>query len=113
MSASKRIGDAGRAAEKAFAAKMGMRLTPASGAASSKGDMSDEKFLVEVKSTIKDKYGLSIQTLMKIHGEALSSGKLPAFALLFTDQHGKSVHQGEWIAVPKWVWDQMQVVEQE
>ena len=108
---SKRIGDAGRAAEKTLAKKLGMKLTPASGAASSKGDMSDERFLVEVKSTIKDTYSLSIQTLMKIHGEALMSGKLPAFVLLFTDPHGAPVREGEWIAVPRWAWEQMEVKE--
>ncbi len=102
-----RIGDAGRAAEKAFAKKLGMRLMPASGAASSKGDMGDETFLLEVKSTIKDTYSLSIQTLMKIHGEAIMAGKLPAFALLFTDKNGAPVREGEWIAVPRWVWQEM------
>lgn len=107
----KRIGDAGRAAEKAFAAKMGMKLMPASGAASSKGDMGDEKFLLEAKSTIKDSYSISIQTLLKIHGEAIMAGKLPAFAVLFTDKHGKAVRHGEWIAVPRWVWEQLEVRE--
>lgn len=104
----KRIGDAGRAAEKAFAAKLGMRLMPASGAASSKGDMADETFLVEVKSTIKDTYSLSIQTLSKIHGEAIMAGKLPAFAVLFTDKDGVPVREGSWIAVPEWVWREME-----
>ena len=105
----KRIGDAGRAAEKAFAKKLGMKLMPASGAASSKGDMSDETFLVEVKSTIKDRYPLTIQTLMKIHSEAIMAGKLPAFALLFTDKNGAPVREGEWVAVPSWVWRQLHI----
>ena len=48
---------------------------------------------------------------MKIHGEALMSGKLPAFVLLFTDPHGAPVREGEWIAVPRWVWEQMEVKE--
>ena len=109
----KRIGDAGRAAEKAFAAKLGMKLMPASGAASSKGDMSSERFLLEAKSTIKDKYPVAIQTLIKIHSEAIMAGKLPALAILFTDKHGKAVNQGEWVAVPRWVWEQMEVREQE
>lgn len=109
---SKRIGDAGRAAEKAFAAKLNMKLMPASGAAGSKGDMGNEKFLLEAKSTIKDKYSIAIQTLLKIHSEALMAGKLPAFAILFTDQHGKAVRQGEWVAVPLWVWEQMELREQ-
>lgn len=110
---SKRIGDAGRRAEKDLAQRLGMRQTPASGAASIKGDMADARFLMEVKSTIKDTYSISIQTLMKIHGEAMMAGLLPAFALLFTDKNGKAQHQGEWVMVPRWVWEQMEVKEQE
>lgn len=103
----KNIGDAGRAAEKQLAKKLGMRLMPASGAASSKGDMGDEKFLLEAKSTVKDRYPLTIQTLMKIHGEAIMAGKLPAFSVIFTDKHGAPLREGEWVAVPSWVWRQL------
>lgn len=109
----KRIGEAGRTAERKLGKRIGMAQTPASGAAGLKGDLRDDKFLLEAKSTTSDGYRVTTHELAKIHGEAMAAGKLPAFALQFTDLSGEARMGLSWVAVPEWVWKQMQVVEDE
>lgn len=112
MSRGPRIGDAGRAAERKTAKRMGMKQTPASGAAGAKGDFQDERFLLEMKSTTSDRYALTPQVLEKIHHEALMADKLPGFVVSFTDLAGDSKPNQTWVAVPLWVWDMLTLKEE-
>ena len=107
MSKPPRIGDRGRKAETKLSKRLGYQQTPASGAAMQKGDMANEHFLLEAKSTTSDRFSLTLSNLAKIHGEALMAGKLPAFAVQFTDLSGRAVQNGSWVAVPEWVWQQL------
>lgn len=106
-----RIGDAGRSAEKRLGKRLNMPQVPASGAANgNKGDLDDGRVLMEVKSTIKDRYPVTLNVLEKINSEALMAGRLPALAIQFTDDKGRA--KQSWVAVPEWVWAQLQVVEE-
>lgn len=114
----KPIGAAGRAAEARMAKRLGYKTVPASGAANgNKGDMYDERFLLEAKSTQSDRYTIKAAELVKINSEAVLSGKLPAFAFQFTDLAGRPQLEvsgaHSWVAVPEWVWKMLQLKEEE
>lgn len=103
-----RIGDAGRASEKKLAKSLGARMRPASGAmAGAKGDMTMGRILIEAKSTVNESFSLKYAVLGKISQEALSEGKAPALAITFTDPKGKPVNFGEWVMLPKAVFQQL------
>ena len=69
--------------EKRVAKEVRGRTTPASGAMwGCKGDVRSDAFLVECKTTEKDKYSLSILTWNKIRVEAVKDGmKIPVMCI--------------------------------
>ena len=70
--------------EKKLARKLNAKLTPASGALSgTKGDMTKGYYLIESKSTRKDRITLKKEWLDKVRGQALKAGKFPVLALDF------------------------------
>lgn len=107
------IGSSGRKAEKKLAKRIGGKQTPASGAAGAKGDVEQGPFLIENKSTTKDRFSIDIHTLAKINGEAIMANRLPALAVQFVDTEGRSTPSRQWVMIPEWVWAQMRVQEDE
>lgn len=105
-----RTGDAGRASEARVAALLGARLTAASGAVD-KGDMrldrNEHKFLIEAKSTQKETLSVDLGWLTKIVTEAMEKANTPAIVLSFTDTTGRGRRNGDWIAFPLWVLEQL------
>jgi len=55
-----------------------------------KGDASNIDFLFEDKFTEKDFYSVTMLTIQKIEGEALSVGKLPVLRVGFISKYGNS-----------------------
>lgn len=101
-------GKAGRAAEKALAHRLGGRQTPGSGAlAGAKGDVEVRQFLIENKTSMGDSFSVKKQVLLKIYGEAMESGKVPALAFQFVTPDGKSEKRERWVCVPEHMWDEI------
>lgn len=75
--------------EKRVAKQLGGRVTPASGALwGAKGDVRQDKFLVECKTTEKDYYSLTDKVWNKIRSEAIRDGlRIP---LMCIEIQGKS-----------------------
>ena len=72
--------------EKKFAKKYGAKLTPNSGARwHSKGDLTTDTHLIEVKSTVKSQMVVHKAWLEKIRAEALKEGKEPILVIDFGD----------------------------
>ena len=112
MDAGKKIGEAGRKAEKSIAQRLRADLTLSSGAmAGNKGDMTIDrkawKFLMEAKSTSSESMSLKMSWLAKIQHEAISQDKTPAIAINFTNDHGLSVMAGRWVAIPEGVFREL------
>lgn len=105
--ANKKIGATGRKAEKRAAKSLGARLTPASGAAQSKGDMSRGEFLIEHKSTVQESMGLKRDWLEKIEREALFTGKSPALMIDFLRPSGDAHPAGRWVLVQESVFKEI------
>lgn len=104
----KNIGTTGRMSEKRVAKSLNGRLTPASGALSgAKGDIHLTDYLVEAKATEKDSMSVKLAWLTKIAAEARSEGKEPALSISFVTGDGRPVFDGEWVAVPKSVFEEM------
>lgn len=95
------IGRTGRVSESNLAERLGARVTPASGAANSKGDMRAPGWIIEAKSTTNDSMGLKLDWLAKISNEALGVGQSPALALTFTDERGNPRRCGSWVCIPE------------
>lgn len=72
--------------EKGVAKSFNAKTTPASGAKwAQKGDVRNEKFLIECKTTEKDFYSITTKVWEKIHLEAMKDhGRIP---LLIIDLH--------------------------
>lgn len=101
------IGHAGRASEKKLIKELGGRSRPGSGAlVGAKGDIDFNTVLMEAKSTVKDSLSLKLDWLAKITAEARSEGKTAALAVTFTMPDGSPVRDGEWVMVPKYVWNE-------
>lgn len=101
-----KIGKAGRASEKRMSRILGGTPTPASGALEgAKGDLNLDSFLMECKSTIKDSIQIKFAWLAKIAHEAQSMGKKPALTVSFTLPDGTAIRDGDWIMVPRRVWE--------
>lgn len=97
----RKIGVAGMKSERNLARRLGGRLTAASGALDGfKGDIQKGNFLIEAKSTINDSLGLKLDWLLKIKKEARAVKKRPALAINFTTRDGRTVPDGEWVAIP-------------
>jgi len=82
-----------QAQEKKTAKELNGKVTPASGSKwHSKGDIRTDKFLVEVKTTTKPQYRLTLETWEKIYKEALRDGmRIPVMRIDLTDAW-KNVH---------------------
>lgn len=94
----------GRKAEARFAKRHGARPTPASGAASSKGDARVGRWLVEHKNTVKESLSVKVRWLRKIAYEASMSGAKPALVVSFSDESGRSTADGRWVMIPESEW---------
>lgn len=102
-----KIGQVGRKSEDKLAKSLGAKVTPASGAMSSaKGDMVHRDFLIEAKSTVNKSMSLKFEWLEKVTQEALETGKTPALSIRFTDSDGKAVRSGDWVAVPRTIYEE-------
>lgn len=103
------IGVAGRKSEKKTARRLGLKQTPASGAAIAKGDLRNDRVLMEAKATVHDSLAIKLEWLIKIAGEAASTGKEPALAITFTNQQGAPRKHGAWVCVPEALWTELQL----
>jgi hypothetical protein len=100
------IGQAGRASETRLAKELAGRARPASGAMEgAKGDIDLGDVLMEAKSTTGLSMALNRDWLLKIAHEARSEGKYPALAISFVRPDGKPLLDGEWVSVPRHVWE--------
>lgn len=103
----KSIGKTGRVSEKRLTKSLGGRGRPASGAmAGAKGDIDLGGVLMEAKSTVNGSLGVKLDWLVKIAHEARSEHKVPALAVSFIRPDGKPVIDGEWVMVPRHVWEE-------
>ena len=93
------IGATGRKSETKAASRLGFKTTPASGAATAKGDMRSDDFLIEAKATEGASLGLRHDWLCKITDEATMVGREPALHVSFVDVHGKPARCGAWVLV--------------
>jgi hypothetical protein len=101
------IGKAGRASEKKLAKSLGGRQTPASGAMQgAKGDIEFTRVLMEAKSTTAASVSIMLDWLAKITAEARGKNKTPALAVSFVLPNGDARPNGEWVLVPKYVWEE-------
>ena len=91
--------------ERDTAQKLGGRTQPNSGASpwlSYKGDVSTDDFVIQCKTTDKNRFTLNEQVIGEIYRQAKLVGKDPAIVLrLEAIQHPIP---NEWIAVPIGVW---------
>ncbi|MEG1728732.1 MAG: hypothetical protein RR280_04235 [Bacteroidaceae bacterium] len=95
------IGRTGMKSETRLSVALNMRQTPASGAMlSAKSDMVGEGVRIEAKSTTTNTLSVQYGWCIKITEEAISSGRMPALTLSFTDEKGKGKRFGEWVAIP-------------
>lgn len=102
------IGHAGRLSEKRLAKELGARLRPSSGAMDgAKGDMTVGAFLLEAKSTVCDSLNVRHDWVCKIAREARSEGKTPALSLSFTGASGKPWPDGDWVCIPRDVFEEL------
>lgn len=95
----KKIGAAGRRAERDTLKRTGALATPASGAGPAKGDGVLPEFLVENKSTTADSFRLKLETLLKITHEAEGRERQPVVMLQYTDGNGRSTTEREWVVI--------------
>lgn len=101
------IGKAGRASEKRLAKQLNGRAQPASGAVEGlKGDIVFAKVLMEAKSTTGNSISIKHEWLSKIAYEARNETKIPAVAISFVTPEGKPVISGDWVMVPRHVWEE-------
>lgn len=91
---------AGRLAEVKAAKKIGARLHVASGALSQKADMTKGDFVIEAKATQAQTLKVEYSWLTKVSKEAVSVNKSPALLMQFVDLNGKAKRNGDWIAIP-------------
>lgn len=100
------IGKAGRASETLLTKSLGGQARPASGALQgAKGDIDLGDILMEAKSTTGKSMALQRDWLLKIAQEARSEQKYPALAISFVRPDGRPLLDGEWVAVPRHVWE--------
>lgn len=103
-----KIGQVGRKSENKLAKSLGAKVTPASGAMdSAKGDMVHREFLIEAKSTVNKSLSVKLEWLEKVTQESLETGKTPALSIRFTDNDGKALRCGDWVAVPRYVYEEI------
>lgn len=64
-------------------------------------------WLLEAKSTVSDSLSIRYSWLGKISNEALIEGKRPALSVSFVDRSGRAVNFGDWVLVPRKVFDEL------
>lgn len=80
--------------EKREAKRLGGRLTPASGAKATKGDVKVKGVLrLEAKATVNKSFSVTREMVRKIEDAALSSGEMPAIVVEFLEPDGKIAHR--------------------
>lgn len=90
----------GDLAERRAARRLGMMRHPASGALEGKkGDMSNDDFVLESKSTVNESFSIKRAVLEKIDREASADGKKPGLLIQFVDGAGNPKMYGRWVMV--------------
>ena len=80
---------------------------PASGAMQgAKGDIDFDRVLMEAKSTTNESLGVKLDWLVKITQEARNACKSPALAVSFVKPDGSPRQFGEWVLVPRHIWQE-------
>jgi hypothetical protein len=103
-----RSGKHGQRSEKRVAKLHGAKLQPGSGAfAGRKGDMRKGRFLVEAKATIHSSASIQLGWLIKITQEAAELGCDPLLFLSFVNGSGEPKVSGDWVLMPKYVFDEL------
>jgi len=90
--------------EQRLAKKLKGRVTPGSGSTpvlKFKGDVVNELYVVEAKSTKDKSYSLKLEDLRKVVRYAFQQNKLPAFQIQFEDgKAGNILDIKEWVLIP-------------
>ena len=102
----------GSLSERRVAKGMGARLHAASGAMAglkSDASLTEDRFRLEMKSTVKKSITVEAGWLTKIAEEALSHGQRPAVVLSFVKADGKPAlpYHSEWVVLPKEVFKEL------
>lgn len=101
----------GDSSEKRVIKSMGGRLNPSSGAmrgAKSDGQVHKRKsYRVECKSTVKPTLPVELGWLVKIATEALAQGQEPILTVSFVQPDGKAKNHGDWVMMPKYLFDEL------
>lgn len=116
FSKDKKSSKRGRNAEKRATKRLNDKasLVPASGAIPGlKGDISQDDFLIESKSTVNMSLGVKQAWLDKIAMEARDVNKFPALMLQFTDERGEVVFNGSWVCMPESVFKELSSKDEE
>lgn len=64
-------------------------------------------WLIEQKATQKDSLRVKHEYLRKLSSQAGQQRQWPAFRILFAHGDGEPRESGEWIAMPKWRFDEL------
>lgn len=95
-----------RKQEKEIAARLGGRVTPASGSKQEKGDVRVKGVLrVEAKTTKHRSFSVTLDMVAAIEEAACSAGEVPAIVVEFNDSRGRKVK--EVAVVPTYVLDML------
>ncbi len=98
----------GRVAEKNAMKILGAQQTRGSGSVEGhKSDGFTQNFRFENKATIHESFSLKLEVLNKIRKEAMESGRYPVLSFSFTDGAGKSKPEGDFVVLPRWVFEFM------
>lgn len=103
-----RSGKHGQRSERRVAKSHGAKLQPGSGAfAGRKGDMRKGRFLIEAKATVQISASIKLAWLTKITQEAVELGCDPLLMLSFVNGSGQPKVQGDWVLMPRYVFDEL------
>jgi hypothetical protein len=91
-----------RAQEERIAARIGGRRVPGSGASPyARGDVKEDRYLVEAKQTAKDSMRVTWAWLAKITRQAVGIGRVPALAIELRSGAPRDPLVGsEWVMLP-------------
>lgn len=103
----RRIGEAGRRAEKAAVKRLKGKPTPASGAAGVNSDFVAGEFRFENKSTRNQSISLSYRVLVDTARRARIRGDKPALSFQFTTEGGRLLDDGAWVLIPESVFREL------
>lgn len=98
-----RSNEHGKLYEPKVARRIGARLTPNSGAmVGAKGDMTKDKWLLELKTTKDASLSIQLSWLVKITEEAQAKSKIPSllFSFVLPDGRPRPNAETEWVAMP-------------